>query len=80
MAQCHTPTFKRLSWRSDSIDDDNSGTEEQWKQRIVNWLNAVAKWSVFLYLALPLSLMYLTAEHLPIPRQVIPAHSPWLTL
>ncbi|PBK95368.1 hypothetical protein ARMGADRAFT_1062007 [Armillaria gallica] len=43
VAQCHTPTFKRLSWRSDSIDDDNSGTEEQWKQRIVNWLNAVAK-------------------------------------
>ncbi|KAK0194946.1 hypothetical protein F5146DRAFT_1172537 [Armillaria mellea] len=43
VAQCRTPTFKRLSWRSDSIDDDNSGTEEQWKQRIVNWLNAVAK-------------------------------------
>ncbi|PBK73391.1 hypothetical protein ARMSODRAFT_1014963 [Armillaria solidipes] len=43
VTQCHTPTFKRLSWRSDSIDDDNSGTEEQWKQRIVNWLDTVAK-------------------------------------
>ncbi|KAK0225383.1 hypothetical protein IW262DRAFT_682362 [Armillaria fumosa] len=43
VAQCRTPTFKRLSWRSDSIDDDNSGTEEQWRQRIVNWLDAVAK-------------------------------------
>ncbi|KAK0240785.1 hypothetical protein EDD85DRAFT_1019739 [Armillaria nabsnona] len=43
VAQCHSPTFKRLLWRSDSIDNDNSGTEEQWKQRIVNWLNAVAK-------------------------------------
>ncbi|KAK0505718.1 hypothetical protein EDD18DRAFT_3220 [Armillaria luteobubalina] len=41
--RCRTPTFKRLSWRSDSIDDDNSGTEEQWRQRIVNWLDAVAK-------------------------------------
>ncbi|KAK0499578.1 hypothetical protein EDD18DRAFT_856213 [Armillaria luteobubalina] len=43
VAQCHTPTFKRLLWRSDSIADDNSGTEEQWRQRIVNWLNTVAK-------------------------------------
>ncbi|KAK0448671.1 hypothetical protein EV421DRAFT_1900382 [Armillaria borealis] len=43
VAQCQTPTFKRLSWRSDSIDDDNSGTEEQWEQGIVNWLNTVAK-------------------------------------
>ncbi|KAK0194896.1 hypothetical protein F5146DRAFT_1023324 [Armillaria mellea] len=31
VAQCH------------SIDDDNPGTEEQWRQGIVNWLNAVAK-------------------------------------
>ncbi|KAK0240841.1 hypothetical protein EDD85DRAFT_947944 [Armillaria nabsnona] len=43
VAQCQTPTSKRLSWRSDSIDDENSGSEEQWKQRIVNWLNTVAK-------------------------------------
>ncbi|KAK0505253.1 hypothetical protein EDD18DRAFT_329829 [Armillaria luteobubalina] len=43
VAQCHTPTFKRLSWRSDSIDDDNSSAEEQWEQGIVNWLNTVAK-------------------------------------
>ncbi|KAK0240829.1 hypothetical protein EDD85DRAFT_947933 [Armillaria nabsnona] len=43
VAQRHTPTFKRLSRRSDSIDDDNSGSEEQWKQRIVNRLNTVAK-------------------------------------
>ncbi|KAK0225430.1 hypothetical protein IW262DRAFT_1456510 [Armillaria fumosa] len=43
VAQCRTPTFKRLSWRSDSIDDDNSGTEDQWEQGIVNWLNTVAK-------------------------------------
>ncbi|KAK0194917.1 hypothetical protein F5146DRAFT_264658 [Armillaria mellea] len=52
VAQCHTPTFKRLSWRSDSIDDDNPGTEEQWRQGIVSWINAVVQWSVFLYLAL----------------------------
>ncbi|PBK73378.1 hypothetical protein ARMSODRAFT_971830 [Armillaria solidipes] len=40
VAQCQTPTFKRLSWRSDSIDDDNSGTEEQWKQRILTLKSA----------------------------------------
>ncbi|KAK0448637.1 hypothetical protein EV421DRAFT_2016791 [Armillaria borealis] len=45
VAQCHTPTFKRFSWRSYSVDDDNSGAEEQWKQRIVNWLDTVAKCS-----------------------------------
>ncbi|KAG7445575.1 uncharacterized protein BT62DRAFT_932704 [Guyanagaster necrorhizus] len=44
VAQCGTPTFKRLPWRSDTIDDDDSGTEEeQWEQRIVHWLNTVEK-------------------------------------
>ncbi|KAK0476875.1 hypothetical protein IW261DRAFT_1566937 [Armillaria novae-zelandiae] len=43
VAQCRTPTFKRFSWRSDSIDEDNSGAEEQWEQGIVNWLSTVAK-------------------------------------
>ncbi|KAK0476871.1 hypothetical protein IW261DRAFT_1609510 [Armillaria novae-zelandiae] len=41
--RCHTPTFKRILWRSDSIDDDNSAAEEQWEQGIINWLNTVAK-------------------------------------
>ncbi|KAK0213304.1 hypothetical protein DFS33DRAFT_1465269 [Desarmillaria ectypa] len=41
--QCQTPTFKRLSWRSDTIDDDNCGSEEQWEQRIVNWLSTVER-------------------------------------
>ncbi|KAK0213307.1 hypothetical protein DFS33DRAFT_1465270 [Desarmillaria ectypa] len=44
--QCQTPTFKRLSWRSDTIDDDNCGSEEQWEQRIVNWLSTVERWLV----------------------------------
>ncbi|KAK0476887.1 hypothetical protein IW261DRAFT_1566950 [Armillaria novae-zelandiae] len=43
VARCHTPTFKRILWRSDSIDEDNSGAEEQWEQGIINWLNTVAK-------------------------------------
>ncbi|KAK0505264.1 hypothetical protein EDD18DRAFT_1399329 [Armillaria luteobubalina] len=43
VAHCRTPTFKRLSWRSDSIDEENSGAEDQWEQGIVNWLNTVAK-------------------------------------
>ncbi|KAG7439598.1 uncharacterized protein BT62DRAFT_938820 [Guyanagaster necrorhizus] len=41
VAQCQTPTFKRVSWRSDTIDDDDSGSEEQWEQRIICWLNTV---------------------------------------
>ncbi|KAK0476876.1 hypothetical protein IW261DRAFT_335908 [Armillaria novae-zelandiae] len=45
VARCHTPTFKRILWRSDSIDEDNSGAEEQWEQGIINWLNTVAKFS-----------------------------------
>ncbi|KAK0199318.1 hypothetical protein DFS33DRAFT_1268615 [Desarmillaria ectypa] len=51
--QCETPTFKRFLWRSDNIDDDNRGSEEQWEQGIVNWLNTVERWLVFLYLVLP---------------------------
>ncbi|KAG7439463.1 uncharacterized protein BT62DRAFT_924699 [Guyanagaster necrorhizus] len=44
VAQSRTPTFKRLPWRSDTIDDDDSGSEEeQWEQRIVCWLNTVEK-------------------------------------
>ncbi|KAK0462532.1 uncharacterized protein EV420DRAFT_1735077 [Desarmillaria tabescens] len=43
VAQCQTPAFKRISWRSDTIDDDNCGSEEQWKQRIVSWLKTVER-------------------------------------
>ncbi|KAG7439619.1 uncharacterized protein BT62DRAFT_957902 [Guyanagaster necrorhizus] len=44
VAQCQAPTFKRLSWRSDTIDDDDSGSEEeQWEQRIVCWRNTVER-------------------------------------
>ncbi|KAG7439471.1 uncharacterized protein BT62DRAFT_976861 [Guyanagaster necrorhizus] len=44
VAQCGAPTFKRLPWRSDTIDDDDSGSEEeQWEQRIVCWRNTVER-------------------------------------
>ncbi|KAG7440213.1 uncharacterized protein BT62DRAFT_997900 [Guyanagaster necrorhizus] len=43
VGQRGTPTFKRLAWRSDTIDDDSSGPEEQWEQRIVCWLNTVER-------------------------------------
>ncbi|KAK0434319.1 hypothetical protein EV421DRAFT_1740967 [Armillaria borealis] len=33
--------FKRLPWRSDTIDDKECGPEEQWEQRITNWLYSV---------------------------------------
>ncbi|KAK0462513.1 uncharacterized protein EV420DRAFT_1192487 [Desarmillaria tabescens] len=43
VTQCQTPAFKRISWRSDTIDDDNCGSEEQWRQRIVSWLKTVER-------------------------------------
>ncbi|KAK0476505.1 hypothetical protein IW261DRAFT_1491507 [Armillaria novae-zelandiae] len=39
--QCSQPIFKRLPWRSDTIDDEEYGPEEQWEQRITNWLHSV---------------------------------------
>ncbi|KAK0476420.1 hypothetical protein IW261DRAFT_1491148 [Armillaria novae-zelandiae] len=39
--QCNQPVFKRLPWRSDTIDDEECGPEEQWEQRITNWLHSV---------------------------------------
>ncbi|KAK0468800.1 hypothetical protein IW261DRAFT_1517436 [Armillaria novae-zelandiae] len=39
--QCSQPIFKRLPWRSDTIDDEECGPEEQWEQRITNWLHSV---------------------------------------
>ncbi|KAK0213982.1 hypothetical protein IW262DRAFT_1466539 [Armillaria fumosa] len=41
VAQCNQPAFKRLPWRSDTIDDEECGPEEQWEQRITDWLHSV---------------------------------------
>ncbi|KAG7439587.1 uncharacterized protein BT62DRAFT_1081471 [Guyanagaster necrorhizus] len=43
VAQCGTPTFNQVSWRSDTINDDSSGAKEQWEERIFSWLNTVER-------------------------------------
>ncbi|KAK0193462.1 hypothetical protein F5146DRAFT_998056 [Armillaria mellea] len=41
VAQCNQRVFKRLPWRSDTVDDNECGPEEQWEQRIIDWLHSV---------------------------------------
>lgn len=54
MAQCNQPVFKRLPWRSDTIDDKECGPEEQWEQRITNWLHSVeGRYAILLFTLSP---------------------------